>query len=276
MQIVAITAAGSFFVGLLGAILGIGGGTFLVPYLVIAAGLEPVEAVGISLFCVIGTSVGGASQALRTGQANLGLALVLEPFMLVGSVGASLVAQRVSGAVILGLFAAMLFGLGALFLRLGLKDSGAPPVAPDGEGRLYDGASPEPDGSVVRYRPQRVGLLALLVSSTGAASGLLGIGGGVLNVPYMTLVSRVPLRAAASTSVLTMLVTGAAAGSVHLSHGTVPGPLVAASLLSVVPGGWLGARLQARLPTRTLRLLFAALAFAIAAATLHRALQGAP
>lgn len=274
MGTVLLTAGGSFFVGVLGAVLGIGGGTFLVPFLVILAGLPPVEAVGISLFCVIGTSVGGASRALRTGQANLGLALVLEPFMLVGSVGASLLAHRVSGSVILTLFAALMFGLAALFLRLGLKDDPAPPVAPSGDPHLTDGVSPEPDGSLVRYRPQRLGVLALLVSTTGAASGLLGIGGGVLNVPYMTLLSRVPIRAAASTSVLTMLVTGAAAGSVHLAEGGVPAPLVAASLLSVVPGGWLGARVQSRLPTRALRLMFSALALVIGVATLHRAIRG--
>lgn len=271
MAEVLLTLFGSFVVGVIGAVLGVGGGTFLVPFLVLVAHLRPVEAVGISLFCVIGTSVGGGSAALKSGQANVGLALVIEPFLVITAVGASLLAQQLADALLLALFGVMLLGVGGLFLYLFQKNLRIEPHPPEGRGHFVDGVVVEPARGEVRYRPQRVPLLAGLVALTGAAAGLFGIGGGVLNVPFMTLVSRVPLRAAASTSVLMMSVTGAAAGAVHLAHGAVPGALVGASLLGVVPGGLLGARLQRLLPEQWLRLAFSTLAVLIAFFTFQRA-----
>lgn len=264
--------SGSFVVGILGALLGVGGGTFLVPFLVLVAGLPPVEAVGISLFCVIGTSVGAASSALKHGQANLGLALSLEPVLVLSSVAGSLAAQRMGGGLLLGLFALMMLGISALFFRLWHKGQPLPPVAPTEPPLLVDGSVPEPGGAEpLRYRPQRRGLVALLMGLTGASSGLFGIGGGAVNVPLLSVLGRVPLRAATATSTLTLSVTGAAAGAVHLAHGSVRGALVGVALLGVVPGGMLGARLQRLLPEQTLRLLFACLALLVAVLTFRRA-----
>lgn len=264
-----LTVAGSFCVGVLGAALGVGGGVFLVPFLALFAGLRPIEAVGISLFCVIGTSVGGASRALRSGEANLPLALTLEPIMLAGAVASAMVAHKLSDAWLLGGFGVLMLFIGTLFLRR-RADGGGDELGDDDQ-RVLDGVTFEPDGGRIRYRPRRVPALLGLVATTGAASGLFGIGGGVLNVPWLTLVARVPLRAAAATSVLTMSVTGAAAGAVHLSHGTVPVALIGASLLGVMPGGMIGARLRARLPEGTLRMGFALLTFIVAALTFQRA-----
>jgi uncharacterized membrane protein YfcA len=264
-----LTVVGSFGVGVIGAALGVGGGVFLVPFLALFAGLRPIEAVGISLFCVIGTSVGGASRALRSGQANLPLALTLEPIMLAGAVASAMVAHKLSDAWLLGGFGVLMLFIGGLFLRRG---AGEPDAEVDDESPgTFDGVTFDPDGTRTRYRPRRVPALLGLVATTGAASGLFGIGGGVLNVPWLTLVARVPMRAAAATSVLTMSVTGAAAGAVHLSHGTVPVALIGASLLGVMPGGMIGARLRARLPEASLRLGFAGLTFVVAVLTFRRA-----
>jgi uncharacterized membrane protein YfcA len=264
-----VTFAGSFAVGVVGAVLGVGGGVFLVPFLVFAAGLRPIEAVGISLFCVVGTSIGGASKALRDGQANLRLALTLEPIMLVTSVGASLLVQRASDALILGLFGAvMLIIAGVVRASRGRALEVEPP---EGEPRFWDGVVDEPGKGHTPYRPRKMPALLSVVGGVGFASGFFGLGGGVMNVPALALLARVPMRAAASTSVLTMCVTGAAAGAVHLSYGHVPAGLVGASLLGVVPGGMIGARLMRRFDEQALRTGFALLALFVSAASLWRA-----
>lgn len=267
MELAAITALGSLIVGVLGGAFGVGGGIFLVPLLV-WTGLRPVEAVGVSLFCVIGTSVGASSVALKNGEANLGLSLLLEPFLLIGAVGAGLVATRVSDAALLDAFAALLVLIAASLLLRGRF--AAPAVAPTGGEGLFDGVS-----SGAPYRPQRLRVVPGAMIAAGVAAGLFGIGGGALVVPLLAQVVRVPMRAATATSTVSLMVTAGAAGAVHLAHGTVPLASVAWALLGVIPGGLIGARLQSRLPDRAIRVVFALLALVVAASVVVRA-QGAP
>lgn len=263
MEQAALTTLGSFVVGVAGGALGLGGGIFLVPFLV-WLGLRPVAAVGVSLFCVIGTATGASSVAVKSGEANLGLCLLLEPFLLAGAVGASLLATRISDAALLYAFAALLLGVaGSLLLRRG---GSTVSEAPRGDARFYDGVS-----AGAPYRPRRLPGVALAMGVAGLSAGLFGIGGGVLAVPLLAQGARLPMRAAAATSTASLMVTAAAAAAVHLAHGTVPLDSVAWALLGVVPGGLLGARLQARLSERTLRVAFVVLTLGVAAALVARA-----
>lgn len=263
MEQAALTALGSLAVGVVGGAFGVGGGIFLVPLLV-WLGHRPVEAVGVSLFCVIGTSVGASSVALKSGEANLSLSLLLEPFLLAGAVGAGLVATKVGDATLLYAFAAVLvlIALATASRARGAQDL----VAPTDEPGLFDGSS-----GGARYRPQRLRVLPPVMLGAGVTAGLFGIGGGAVVVPLLALVARVPMRAAAATSTVSLMVTAGAAGAVHLAHGTVPLHTVAWALLGVIPGGLVGARLQSRLPDRVLRVVFALLALAVAASVALRA-----
>ncbi len=265
---------GSFFVGVLGGTLGVGGGVFLVPFLVFTTSLRPIEAVGLSLFCVMGTSIGGAGRALSRGDVNVGLGLWMELFMLIGTVAASIAAQKVSDAALMYGFAVLMLGVGAAFIFRAVKAGAVSFEAPAGAPSLLDGCVLDKEGNPIHYRAQRRWALAVLTCGTGAASGLFGIGGGVLNVPFLTFVGRVPLAAAAATSTFTMAATGAAGAAIHLAHGTVPAGLICASLLGVIPGGRVGARLRERLPARVLTILFASLACAVAAASFWRGANG--
>ena len=67
------------------------------------------------------------------------------------------------------------------------------------------------------------------------------------------------------------MVTAGAAGAVHLAHGTVPLTSVAWALVGVIPGGFVGARLQSRLSDRVLSAVFALLALVVAVSVALRA-----
>ena len=265
---------GSGAVGVLGGTLGVGGGVFLVPFLVFTTSLRPIEAVGLSLFCVMGTSIGGAGRALKRGDVNVGLGLWIEVFMLVGTIGASMIAQKMSDAGLMFGFGALMLGVGGAFVYRAIKGKNVQVVAPTDEISLFDGKIQGEDGVEVPYRAQGKWALAVLTCGTGAASGLFGIGGGVLNVPFLTFVGKVPLTAAAATSTFTMAATGAAGAAIHLGHGTVPAGLICASLLGVIPGGAAGAKLREALPNNVLTGLFAVLALCVAGASFWRGVNG--
>jgi hypothetical protein len=101
--------------------------------------------------------------------------------------------------------------------------------------------------------------LALFGLGTGAAAGLLGVGGGILIVPFLTLALGLSQHAAEATSLVVVLPTAIVAslelrrrgvGSLGLAlrFGTV-GALAAAG----------GALLALLLPSSTLKLVFAVL-----------------
>lgn len=111
---------------------------------------------------------------------------------------------------------------------------------------------------------QRAFLIFLMAFGVGLASGLFGVGGGVLLVPMLVIIFGYDQHTAQGTSLVAMVPpTGllaflnyAAAGEVNWTAG-----------LWIMPGVFLGAlagsRLATRIPTNSLRRVVAALVFTI-------------
>ena len=101
-----------------------------------------------------------------------------------------------------------------------------------------------------------VALLAFGVL-TGGAAGLLGVGGGTLMVPFLTLAVGMSQHAAEATSLLVVLPTAIVA-SFFLQRKSV-GDLKLALRIGVLgaAGGVLGALLALALPGHVLKIVFA-------------------
>jgi hypothetical protein len=93
---------------------------------------------------------------------------------------------------------------------------------------------------------------------TGVASGLLGVGGGTLMVPFLTLAAGLSQHEAEATSLLVILPT-AIAGTLALRRRGVgdPGLALRFGVIGSV-GAVLGASVALALPASTLRIVFAA------------------
>jgi hypothetical protein len=92
---------------------------------------------------------------------------------------------------------------------------------------------------------------------SGAAAGLLGVGGGALMVPFLTLASGLSQHAAEATSLVVVLPTAVVASLALRRRGV--GDLQVALRFGVVGalGGVGGALLALALPASALRLVFA-------------------
>lgn len=111
----------------------------------------------------------------------------------------------------------------------------------------------------------------LLCLLGGVAGGLVGVGGGVLFVPALTIFLALTQVEAESTSLL-MIVIVAAIGAVRQNrHGNVRVPEGLLIGLFALPGVLLGVAAANWLPERALQLSFAALALFMAAQLLRRA-----
>src|SRR5215212_3926774 len=117
-----------FGAGLLGALLGLGGGVFVVPALVLIFGLPNLTAIGTSNVAVVATSTAGASTYVRNRLANIRLGLVLLISTTIAALISSLVASYLPAALLSGLFAVVLVYTAVTMLRSGKKADAAPAV----------------------------------------------------------------------------------------------------------------------------------------------------
>jgi hypothetical protein len=258
--------------GLLGALLGIGGGIFLIPALVLVFGVPMHSAVAAGLVAVIATSSAGGSRNAEQGFANVRLGMVLEPATVSGALAGALLAHILPERALLILFTGMLFGVSATLWRRRCRHAGSPVRA---EGGLLDGEYLDSvSGKTVRYAVRN--LPAAMAASVGAGvmSALLGVGGGTVKVPALHLFCGVPMKAATATSNLMIGVTAAASAVVYLGRGHVPALLTATVCLGVLAGSQGGLWLSRRMSEAGIRRVFAAVTLLIALAMLRRAFAG--
>ena len=118
--------------------------------------------------------------------------------------------------------------------------------------------------------PRRVALLLGVGVLGGLASGLLGIGGGLVVVPILGAWLRVPIKVAVGTSLLTVLTTSVV--GVATEYLVAPQNLHGREAVALAAGAVLGSLLGARLIARTAPGLLAKLmAFVLVVAALRMA-----
>ncbi|HTN49186.1 MAG TPA: sulfite exporter TauE/SafE family protein [Burkholderiaceae bacterium] len=112
--------------------------------------------------------------------------------------------------------------------------------------------------------PVFIGALVLLGACTGFAAGLLGIGGGMLLVPFLTLLftwrgypSEHIVHMAIATSLATILFTSVSSVRAHDRRGAVLWRVVWLLAPGILAGSLVGAQIAGRLPTFWLSVIFA-------------------
>ena len=244
--------------GALGALLGLGGGIFLVPLLNLGLGFPIGVAAAISLTTVIATS--STVTAGKAGQhlINFRLGMVLEVATAAGSVLGGITAQFVSQAVLQRLFAGVTAAVAAVTIaRSNRRNVIADPNVEPGVlgGRFFD----HEHGCQVVYRIRQLPLALGASFVAGNVSSLLGIGGGVIKVPVLNAWCGMPLRAAAATSAFMIGVTATGGAIIYYGSGQLPPVAAAAAILGVQIGSFGGLRLSPKVPVRVLKLLLAAI-----------------
>jgi len=241
------TIAGSLAAGLCGGLLsglfGIGGGIVLIPMLGLLLGLSQHEAQGVTLAALILPN--GLPAVLHFRRRGIpfhpplvaALTLAFLPAVWAGARMATRVPDRPLRMLFAGLLAAM--------------------AVRTWNQRETPGDAPVRDVSL--RRTLAAGLLAGAVG--GLASGLLGIGGGILIIPILVGCARLTqLEAQAACLAFMLAPIGLPGVLVYARHqGGLPWSILVAVVLGFLAGTYLGARVATRLKGSRLRRGFAAL-----------------
>ena len=268
----ALVFAASFGAGLIGSLVGLGGGVFVVPLLTLVFGVPFPEAVGASIVSVIATSSGAAAAYVRDRITNLRVGMFLEVATTVGAISGAFLALIAPTGLLFIIFGLVLV-VSAAPLVLRLHEELPQGVTNDRWARMLALPSSYPDyhlGREVSYAVTGVPAGFALMYLAGAISGLLGIGSGTFKVLAMDTAMRLPMKVSTTTSNFMIGVTAAASAGIYFQRGDI-NPLIAAPVaLGVLAGATLGARTLARISNITIRKIFVPLILIVAVEMLLR------
>ena len=250
--------------GTLGALLGVGGGVFLVPFLNAALGLPFNVASGVGLMTVIATSSVVSARSAGRRPINLRLGMALQIASSAGGLIGGVYVARLPPRALYVMFATVTAAIAGIMVsrldrRNVILDRAVEPGAFGG--RFFE----EESGQEVVYRTRRMPLALTVSFVGGSVSGLLGIGGGILQVPALNAWCGVPLRVAASTSAVMIGVTAVASAPIYYARGDVVPPLAAAAVIGVLVGSRFGFWFGDRARAKWLKVLMAAVLAAVSA-----------
>ena len=243
-----------------GGMLGMAGGIFIVPLLTTFGHIEIHTAIAASIVSVIACSCGGAATFLKSGLTNVRLAIVLETATTMGALTGVLLVGIVPSSYLYFLFTVILFLSARQMLerRHDPLPASAPSVTKNQKAApRLDSSYPHPElGGEVSYRVDRVPLGMTLMYGAGLISALLGIGSGVLKIPAMDTVMRLPIKVSSATSNFMIGVTAAASAGAYFIRGDITTEIAGPVALGSVLGAVVGARMLLIVSNDRLRLLF--------------------
>lgn len=234
-----------FVMGIVAVPAGIGGGTLFVP---IVGGFFPFHldfVRGAGLLVALASALAAAPMLLRGGLGSLRLALPLALLASASSIGGALlglampvsVVQTALGLIVLGIVALMAVSKKSEFPMVTAPDRLSTALALNGV--FVDGAtSRRIDWQVHR---SAAGLVVFL--GIGVLAGMFGIGAGWANVPALNLLMGAPLKVSAGTSGLVLSLVDSSAAWVYVNKGAVLPMIAVPSVIGMMLGAKIGARL---------------------------------
>lgn len=229
-----ILATSGLISGLLAGLLGIGGGTVLVPLLV-SLGYPPVQAVATSSLAILVTSISGSIQNWRMGYFNWKrVGLLGFPAVVTSQIGVYVASQILPYILLLAFGILLLINIYLVNLRQQLIT--------------------QQNSVETQFNP----FLARLITggAAGILAGLFGVGGGVIMVPLQMLLLKEEIKVAIQTSLGVIVITAVSATMGH----TVAGNVLFTTGLLLGCGGLLGVQISTRilpkLPDRIVSFIF--------------------
>lgn len=272
-------------VGVLSGLLGIGGGTVMVPLFRLAFGMEPIAATATSLFTIVPTSISGMWKHAKnkTSLPRVGIVCGLTGACL-SPVGVW--AANVSpGWAIMGAAAVVVMYSSFTMLKKALAApkggaakgsrkacekkattsdavavgaAGAVGAAVATGGSSAAGAQAAPlEAPAIKLTPKYVAKVALIGVVAGFMSGYVGVGGGFIMVPLFVSMLGIPMRLASGTSLTAVCILAIPGVIEQAVLGNIDYMVGVAMMVGSIPGAIVGANLVKRVPERALRFAFA-------------------
>jgi hypothetical protein len=256
-------------VGCFGSLLGIGGGILLIPLMTMFLGVPIKTAIGTSAMCVVATSCAASVVYLKRGLTHTRLAIVLEITTTAGALAGGITAVLINPNLL-----ALFFGVILVYMALSMRRLNRESTTVDAGGILKTSYVDPQTGCIVRYGVHKLPAGMGMSFFAGNISGLLGVGGGIIKVPIMSLTMGVPLRASIATSNFMIGITAATSAIIYYARGLVDPAIAVPAALGVFAGAQIGTRIGGKLNSGKLRLIFQIVMLVFAIDMFYEAFKG--
>lgn len=250
---VALLFAAAVAIGVVSALLGVGGGGFVVPLLVLGGFVDEMRlAVGTSIAAVAFTSLAASAGYLRDGQVDLRVGVTLMPMTVVGAYLGAAASDVLPDETLSLLFGVFLVYPG--YKMVVDREAGGVDAVLEMEARL------------------RLAAVFLFGGVVGFSSGLFGIGGGSIMVPALTLVLGMTITRAVATSLFAMFPGAVAASLKQWGQGNLVPEYALPLMAGIALGAYAGPTAARRLPQTAVRRTFGGLLLLLALRMMARGL----
>ena len=222
------------------SMIGLAGGSFIVPMLVLAFGLATQKAVGVSLFAVMFTTISATAAYAVQRRIHFKIGLLLDSLDVPGAVLGAYLTAFIASRWLAGMFGGLLVFIAVYMVwKRNLR-------------REVD------SGGSLRLSGRIIGYCMLGSLASGVVSAMFGIGGGVVDEMVMILMLGMTIRLSAGTAMFGMALTTVAALIPHWFLGNVLLDYAIPLTIGCVIGGQIGPYLSKRTRASTLRKILAA------------------
>ncbi len=218
-----IAIAAVFIVSIIFSMFGQGGGSLYTPILFLL-GYAALTSISTSLTLNLITALSASIVYYRSNLVDIRFAFFFVPGICLGAFLGGVMAALINPAILMWLFVVFLLGAGGRMVYT-----------------YWEKASPE-GTCPVQFSKGMYALIVIFSFFVGIISGLLGVGGGILIVPFLIFLCRYPTKNSAGVVSFIVIFSSLFGVFGHLTSGGFDIPLILGCAVAVFVGATIGAR----------------------------------
>jgi len=243
----------AFLIAFIFSMFGQGGGSVYSPLLILL-GYSILLSTSTSLVLNLITSLSAGYIFYRKKMIDYKTSLIFAPGISVGAFAGGVLSKSFNTTFLLWMFVIFLLGVGARMIY------------------SYWEKEKVEENSPKSLSTAMYAFIAVFGLTVGFIAGLLGVGGGIVIVPFMVYVCKFPTKIAAGSSHLIISFSALAGTIGHATSHQFDIPLIVVTGIAVLIGGNLGARISMKFKTKTIKSGLGLIMWAFAAQILVKLL----
>lgn len=244
----------SIGIGFISTMIGIGGGSLLVPILVIVFGVDIHTAVAVSMFNIVFSKISGTIAYGRKNVVDFRAGLIFGITTAIGAFLGALLSAQIESLELQAIFGGVLAVTSSIMI---IRANGGEKEAEEHESRRLSWKREVIDADGKR-RQYVVHIVPSLIAGlfAGLIGGLLGLGGGTILVPVMVFLCGMPMHVAVATSTFTIVIVGASGTIGHIIFGSLDILLAIVVVFGSIIGSYLAPRIALSISSEKLKIIF--------------------